>query len=112
MSLAKLPKSLIVLGGGPVAIELAQFFARFNVKVTIVQRSRHILKACDDDAAETLEKVLRREGVALFTDTQIGGRLAGGALKRRVVPAPEPGGPHRGGGNSAGPWGDRPTRPR
>lgn len=71
LSLKQLPKSLIVLGGGPVAIELAQFFARFDVKVTVVQRSPHILKACDTDAAETVEKVMRREGVALFTGTQL-----------------------------------------
>jgi pyruvate/2-oxoglutarate dehydrogenase complex dihydrolipoamide dehydrogenase (E3) component len=81
MSLAKLPKSLLVLGGGPVAIELAQFFARFNVKVTVVQRSRHILKTCDDDAAEALEKVLRREGIALFTDTKLVDAWREGLLK-------------------------------
>ena len=34
LSLKKLPKSLIVLGGGAIACELAQFFARFDVKVT------------------------------------------------------------------------------
>ena len=63
LSLTRLPKSLIVLGGGPVAVELAQFFARFRVRVTLIQRSAHILRALDDDAAAELEKVFRREGI-------------------------------------------------
>jgi pyruvate/2-oxoglutarate dehydrogenase complex dihydrolipoamide dehydrogenase (E3) component len=81
MSLLKLPKSLIVLGGGPVAIELAQFFERFDVKVTIVQRSPHILKNFDADASQTVETVLRRDGVALFTDTQLVDSWREGLLK-------------------------------
>ncbi|MGA2871148.1 MAG: FAD-dependent oxidoreductase, partial [Verrucomicrobiota bacterium] len=38
IALKKLPKSLIILGGGAVACEFAQFFARFGVKVTVIQR--------------------------------------------------------------------------
>ena len=44
LALKRLPKSLIVLGGGAVACEFAQFFARFGVKVTLIQRSEHILE--------------------------------------------------------------------
>ena len=71
LSLSQLPKSLIVLGGGPVAVELAQFFARFRVRVTLLQRSAHILRAVDDDAAGELEKALRREGIELYTGTKL-----------------------------------------
>jgi len=71
LSLKKLPKSLIVLGGGATACELAQFFVRFDVKVTMVQRSPHILKEFDDDAAAVIETVFRREGIKLFTDTKL-----------------------------------------
>jgi pyruvate/2-oxoglutarate dehydrogenase complex dihydrolipoamide dehydrogenase (E3) component len=71
LSLARLPKSLIVLGGGPVAVELAQFFARFRVRVTLIQRSAHVLHALDDDATAELEKVLRREGIDLYTGTKL-----------------------------------------
>ena len=52
MALKKLPKSLIILGGGAIACEFAQFFARFGVKVTIIQRSKQILKEFDADALE------------------------------------------------------------
>jgi len=71
LTLKKLPESLIVLGGGAIACELAQFFARFDVKVTMVQRSTHILKEFDEDAASVIESVLRREGIRLFTGTRL-----------------------------------------
>jgi pyruvate/2-oxoglutarate dehydrogenase complex dihydrolipoamide dehydrogenase (E3) component len=71
LSLTRLPKSLIVLGGGAVATELAQFFARFHVRVTMIQRSAHILQALDDDATSELEKVFRREGIDLYTGTKL-----------------------------------------
>ena len=71
LSLDKLPKSLIVLGAGAVAVELAQFFVRFGVRVTMVQRSAHILHAFDHDAATELEKVLRREGINVYTGTKL-----------------------------------------
>jgi pyruvate/2-oxoglutarate dehydrogenase complex dihydrolipoamide dehydrogenase (E3) component len=71
LKLSRLPKSLIVLGGGPVAVEFAQFFARFGVRVTLVQRSPHLLSKFDDDAATELEKVFQREGMSLYTGTRL-----------------------------------------
>jgi len=71
LSLNKLPKSLIVLGGGPTACEFAQFFARFGVRVTMVQRSAHILHDFDADASAVIESVFRREGIRLFTGTRL-----------------------------------------
>ena len=71
LSLTRLPKSLILLGGGAVAVELAQFFARFRVRVTLVQRSAHVLNKLDDDATGELEKVFRREGIDLYTGTKL-----------------------------------------
>jgi pyruvate/2-oxoglutarate dehydrogenase complex dihydrolipoamide dehydrogenase (E3) component len=71
LNLKQLPKSLIVLGGGAIACELAQFFARFDVKVTQIQRSPHVLKEFDDEAGAVVEKVFRREGIQLFTGTKL-----------------------------------------
>ncbi len=71
VTLRRLPKSLIVLGGGSVAVELAQLFARFDVAVTQIQRSKNILRASDADAAKALEAALRRDGVQLFTGTAL-----------------------------------------
>ena len=71
LELERLPKSLIVLGGGAVAVEFAQFFVRFGVRVTLVQRSPHILHEFDGDAAAEIENVFRREGMTVYTGTQL-----------------------------------------
>ncbi len=71
LTLDLLPQSLIVLGGGAVAVEFAQFFARFGVKVTLIQRSAHLLRDFDADAAMVIEDVFQREGIKLFTDTKL-----------------------------------------
>lgn len=81
MKLERLPKSLIVLGGGAVAVEFAQFFARFGVRVTLLQRSAHLLRDFDPDAAEVVENVFRREGIELFTGTRLQDARAEGGLK-------------------------------
>jgi pyruvate/2-oxoglutarate dehydrogenase complex dihydrolipoamide dehydrogenase (E3) component len=73
LTLTRLPKSLIVLGGGPMACEFAQFFARFGVKVTLIQRSEHVLREFDTDAAVEIEKIFRREGIEVFTNTKLTG---------------------------------------
>jgi pyruvate/2-oxoglutarate dehydrogenase complex dihydrolipoamide dehydrogenase (E3) component len=71
LKLTQLPKSLIVLGGGAVAVEFAQFFARFGVTVTLLQRSAHLLREFDTDGALEIEKVLRRDGIEVFTNTKL-----------------------------------------
>ncbi len=81
VALKKLPKSLIILGGGAIACEFAQFFARFGVKVTLIQRSEHILKEFDADAGAEIEKVFRREGIQVFTKTKLLGAKRKGRLK-------------------------------
>jgi pyruvate/2-oxoglutarate dehydrogenase complex dihydrolipoamide dehydrogenase (E3) component len=82
LALTRLPKSLIVLGGGFVAVEAAQFFARLDVKVTIIQRSEHVLTDFDTDAAIELEKVFRREGIEIFQSTGLIGVARKDGLKQ------------------------------
>jgi pyruvate/2-oxoglutarate dehydrogenase complex dihydrolipoamide dehydrogenase (E3) component len=81
LALKRLPESLIVLGGGPIACEFAQFFARFGVKVTLIQRSGHILREFDTDAGIEMEKVFRREGIQVFTGTRLVEARRKGKLK-------------------------------
>jgi dihydrolipoamide dehydrogenase len=81
VALKKLPESLIILGGGAIACEFAQFFTRFGVKVTLIQRSKHLLKEFDADTGAEIEKIFRREGVQIFTDTKIVDAKRKGKLK-------------------------------
>jgi pyruvate/2-oxoglutarate dehydrogenase complex dihydrolipoamide dehydrogenase (E3) component len=73
LALRRLPPSMLVLGGGPVALELAQFFRRFDVEVTVIQRGPHLLREADPDVADALEKAFRREGIHHLTDTKLVG---------------------------------------
>jgi pyruvate/2-oxoglutarate dehydrogenase complex dihydrolipoamide dehydrogenase (E3) component len=57
------PKSLVVLGGGAVGVELAQFYTRIGSKVTIVQNGDHLLPRLDREAGDLIADVLRDEGV-------------------------------------------------
>ena len=79
--LKRLPKSLIILGGGAIACEFAQFFTRFGVKVTIIQRGKHLLKDFDADAGTEIEKVFRREEIKIFTNTKLAGARRKGKFK-------------------------------
>jgi pyruvate/2-oxoglutarate dehydrogenase complex dihydrolipoamide dehydrogenase (E3) component len=63
--LATLPRHLIVLGGGPIGVELGQAFRRFGAQVTIVE-AMTLLGAADADAADIVRTKLKTEGVALL----------------------------------------------
>jgi pyruvate/2-oxoglutarate dehydrogenase complex dihydrolipoamide dehydrogenase (E3) component len=66
------PKSVLLLGGGIVACELAQFLNRIGTKVTLVQRSLNILRDHSDEASTVVQQALVDEGIELFAGTQIG----------------------------------------
>jgi dihydrolipoamide dehydrogenase len=64
-NLAEIPRSVIVLGGGPVGIELGQFLSRFGASVTIVQDSPRLLGREEPRVSELLFETLRGEGIDL-----------------------------------------------
>jgi len=63
--LTALPPRLAVVGAGPLGCELAQAFARFGSKVTLIETGPQILGREDRDAAAVVEASLRRDGVAI-----------------------------------------------
>ncbi len=70
-SLDHLPKSMIILGAGPIATEMAQAFRRLGSEVSVVQRSGQILSKEDKDMADQVLGVLRAEGVRFFLNASI-----------------------------------------
>jgi dihydrolipoamide dehydrogenase len=62
-TLTELPHSVIVLGGGPVGVELGQFFARFEVKVTLIQAEERLLPREEPAVGELIARALREDGV-------------------------------------------------
>jgi len=59
----KVPRSLAVMGGGPVGAELAQFFSRMGSQVTIVEQGERLLGRIHADAGELLAQFFREEGI-------------------------------------------------
>jgi pyruvate/2-oxoglutarate dehydrogenase complex dihydrolipoamide dehydrogenase (E3) component len=59
----KVPQSLVVMGGGPVGCELAQFFSRMGSQVTLVERGEHLLGRVHSDAGDLLAELFREEGI-------------------------------------------------
>jgi pyruvate/2-oxoglutarate dehydrogenase complex dihydrolipoamide dehydrogenase (E3) component len=65
------PRSVIVLGGGIVACELAQFLNRIGTRVTLVQRSPNILSDHSSAASTVVQEAFVDEGIELFAGTQL-----------------------------------------
>jgi pyruvate/2-oxoglutarate dehydrogenase complex dihydrolipoamide dehydrogenase (E3) component len=71
LDLDTLPESVAVLGGGIVACELAQFLQRCGSRVTLIQRSENILKEQSKAASATITDAMRKEGMEIFTGTEL-----------------------------------------
>ncbi|MFT6794187.1 MAG: pyruvate/2-oxoglutarate dehydrogenase complex dihydrolipoamide dehydrogenase (E3) component [Rubritalea sp.] len=66
-----LPKSITILGGGAIALELAYYYAACQTEVTIIQRSDQLLSTMDQDIAKEIQVALEALGVNIFCDTDI-----------------------------------------
>lgn len=76
-----LPKSLAVIGGGPLGCELAQAFCRLGAHVTIVQNKAKFLPREERDAAEILSRSMARDGMEIRLNTTVVGARRDGAAK-------------------------------
>jgi len=70
-SMDHLPGSMIILGAGPIASEMAQAFCRLGTDVQVVQRSGQILSKEDKDVADGVMNVLSREGVIFHLNASV-----------------------------------------
>ncbi|MBI2907671.1 MAG: mercury(II) reductase [Chloroflexi bacterium] len=71
LSLSRLPSSLIVIGAGPLGLELAQMYARFGTKVTVLARGRQVLSQMEREVADELQRNLEEEGVEIHTGVAV-----------------------------------------
>lgn len=65
------PQSIVILGGGPEAMEFSQIFHHFGIKITVLQRSDRILQKNDELIAKELHKHLEEEGITIHTGTSL-----------------------------------------
>lgn len=69
--LRKLPESLVIIGGGYIALELGQMFHRFGTQVTILERSQVILPNYEPEVSAALTFALREEGLKLIIGAHV-----------------------------------------
>jgi pyruvate/2-oxoglutarate dehydrogenase complex dihydrolipoamide dehydrogenase (E3) component len=65
------PKSLIVLGAGPVALEMAHYHRALGADVTVVQRSKHVLSSMDYDISDAVQRGMERHGTKFVVGCRI-----------------------------------------
>lgn len=80
-----LPSRLIVLGGGPIGLEIAQAFGRLGSKVTVVEFMNQILGPEDEDIAQILRIRLEAEGMRIHTNTKAIHAATSGSTIRLTV---------------------------
>ena len=68
MHLPCFPQSITILGGGVIALEMGQMFARFGTRVTILERGPRLLAEFDERLTEQFRQMLQRDGVEIFCD--------------------------------------------
>jgi pyruvate/2-oxoglutarate dehydrogenase complex dihydrolipoamide dehydrogenase (E3) component len=71
MELDIVPEHLLVFGGSYIALEFGQMFRRFGSKVTIIQRSAHLLSREDTDIADEVAQILREDGIEILLESSV-----------------------------------------
>lgn len=71
VTLPSLPRSLAVIGGGPIGMEFAQMFRRFGVEVTVIEREAQLLAKEDRELADQLCDLLCNEGIQVEVGTEL-----------------------------------------
>ncbi|MGC8516779.1 MAG: mercury(II) reductase [Candidatus Acidifodinimicrobium sp.] len=71
LSIRRLPRSIIIIGGRALGLEFAEMFTHFGVKTTLLQRSDRILPNWEPEVSYYLEQYLKEEGVNIITNVNI-----------------------------------------
>ncbi len=76
----RVPRSVVILGGGAIALEFAHFYSALGVEATVLQRSNQVIKEADPDIAEALVTALQNRGIRVICGTKLARveRTAGG----------------------------------
>jgi dihydrolipoamide dehydrogenase len=81
LAIPEVPRHLIVIGGGVIGLELGSVWRRLGAKVTVVEFMPTILPGNDEDVVKEMDRVLRKQGMAIHTGTKVvGGRREGGRV--------------------------------
>jgi len=71
MSMEKQPKSMVVIGSGAIGVEFAYFYSTMGTKVTIVEYLPNIVPVEDTDVSKELEKIYKKKGIDILTNSSV-----------------------------------------
>ena len=71
LELTEIPSSAVVLGGGPVALEMAHYLESLGAKVTVLQRNTQLLTGNDRDVADAVADAFRKRGINVLCGTRL-----------------------------------------
>jgi len=71
LNMTKLPKDIVIIGGGVIGVEFAYFFASAGIKTTVVEFQDRLLPMSDKDISEQVEKTLKEMGASIHTSAKV-----------------------------------------
>lgn len=80
LTFSKVPESLIIVGGGVIGLELGSVWNRLGTKVTIIEFLPNIAAGNDEDVVKAAERVFRKQGLNLLTDTKLTDGVVAGSV--------------------------------
>ncbi len=78
MNLPAQPKSMLIIGGGPIGLEFGYFYNAIGTKVTLVELMDRILPGEDEEVSATLQKSLEKRGITILTKSKTTGKATKG----------------------------------
>ncbi len=76
LALKEQPEKVVIIGGGPIGVEFAQFWRAYGVDVTILEALDHLLPLEDEEISIQLERAYKKQGIKFVTGAQVAGAKA------------------------------------
>lgn len=77
LALREQPAKVVIVGGGPIGVEFAQFWSAYGVDVTILEALDRLLPLEDEEISAQLERAYKKQGIKYITGAQVAGAVAG-----------------------------------
>jgi len=76
LTLREQPQKVVIIGGGPIGVEFAQFWRAYGVDVTVLEALDHLLPLEDEEISTQLERAYKKQGIKFVTGAQVAGAKA------------------------------------
>ncbi len=86
LSFSKVPKTMVVIGGGYIGLEMGSVWSRLGTKVSVVEYLDHITPGMDKEISKEFQKILSKQGIEFKLSTKVSGVIKDGdELKVEII---------------------------